>query len=200
MAIKKKSEAAIGDDKTRLQVASRNEGDRGSTPKAGAMSVPSAQLTALEKGVRLFRDGKFAEAKEWFDRAAQGPDSAIAHTARTRGEICARRTRDHALNLYSADDHYHYGVERLNARDLGAALKHLETSLSLKPGIDYVLYAFAAAHALSGDLSAAYENLKRAIEIDPRNRTTARQDPDFAAIAHSPLFSPLLFPERHPSV
>jgi hypothetical protein len=57
---------------------------------------------------------------------------------------------------------------------------------------DHVLYALAACQSLGGDLQPAYENLKRAIELQPRNRLAARRDPDFAAIAGHPAFARLL--------
>jgi hypothetical protein len=52
------------------------------------------------------------------------------------------------------------------------------------------------AQALSGDLHGAHDSLKRAIELEPRNRLAARQDSDLATLANQPLFSGLLFPER----
>jgi len=191
MPTRKKTEPATGQDNS---VQRRDQSGK-SDGVSGPVAV-SEQLSSLEHGIKLFREEKFAEAKEWFDRAAAGKDSAIAHTARTRADVCARRAGTPALDFHSADEHYHYGVERLNARDLTTARKHLEMAASLNPGTDYMLYGYAAALALSGDLSGAYENLKRAIEIDPRNRNTARQDSDFSSVAHNPLFSPLLFPER----
>ena len=39
-----------------------------------------------------------------------------------------------------------------------------------------------------GDVANAYENLKRAIELEPRNRIIARQDADFAPLANQPPF------------
>jgi hypothetical protein len=35
---------------------------------------------------------------------------------------------------------------------------------------------------LAGDGDGAYENLKRAIDLEPRNRILARQDPEFLAL------------------
>jgi hypothetical protein len=52
------------------------------------------------------------------------------------------------------------------------------------------------AHALSGDLDAAYENLRRAIDLDPRNRIIARRDADLAHLADRPPLVALLYPER----
>jgi tetratricopeptide (TPR) repeat protein len=186
MATRKKSDALPAADKSRTL-----------SPPGGKTETQS-QMQMLEQGLRLFREERFAEAKSWFDKAAQGPQANVRLTAKTHLSVCERRLKRPVLELSSADDHYNYGVERLNARDLEAARRHLEISLALRPNTDYVLYAFAGALALSGDISASYENLRRAIELNPANRNAARQDPDFQPVSHNPLFSQLLHPERHP--
>jgi tetratricopeptide (TPR) repeat protein len=161
------------------------------------MTEAQAQMKMLEQGLLLFREQRLAEAKGWFEKAVQGPELNVRLTAKTHLSVCERRLRKPVLELATADDHYNYGVERLNARDLDTARKHLEISLALRPNCEHVLYAFAGALALSGDLPGSYENLRRAIELNPANRNSARQDPDFHAIAHHSLFSQLLHPERH---
>src|SRR5690242_20836864 len=45
---------------------------------------------------------------------------------------------------------------------------------------DHVLYALALAKGLAGDIDGAHDHLKRAIDLEPRNRISARQDADFA--------------------
>lgn len=186
MAIRKKLDPAESPEKN-----SSRPNTLSSDPDPSA-----AQIKALEQGLQLFREQRFLEARPFFERAADGPRAPVTLTARNHILVCGRRTQKPALALESADDHYHYGVERLNARDLPAARKHLAVALALRPESDYMLYAYAAALALSGDTSGAYENLKLAIAADPRNRATARQDPDFAGVANTPLFAPLLHPER----
>jgi hypothetical protein len=57
-------------------------------------------------------------------------------------------------------------------------------------------YALALAQALGGRPGGAHENLKRAIELEPRNRIMARQDADFAPLAKQPPFDALLYPEK----
>jgi Flp pilus assembly protein TadD len=57
-------------------------------------------------------------------------------------------------------------------------------------------YALAGALALTGDLQGAHDSLKRAIEMEPRNRIAARQDADFASLASQPPFDSLLYPEK----
>ena len=73
---------------------------------------------------------------------------------------------------------------------------HLQKGLEASPGADHIHYALALAQALGGDLASAYESLKRAIELEPRNRQIARQDGDFAAVANQPPFDGLLYPEK----
>ncbi len=153
-------------------------------------------MKLLEQGLRLFRDHRFAEAREFFEKAAKGPQQSVALTARNHITVCDRRTESAAPALKTADDHYNYGVERLNARDLETARKHLEMAVSLKPECEYMLYALAATLALRGDAPGACENLKRAIQAEPRNRHAARTDPDFSGVTQDPHFAALLLPER----
>ncbi len=162
----------------------------------GRSAESSAQLESLEQGIRLFREQRFSEARDFFERSTRGPQLDVARTAKNHITVCDRRIQKPALDLKTGDDHYNYAVERLNARDLENARKHFEVALALSPEVDYILYGFAATLALSGDTAAAYENLRRAIEIDPRNRNTARQDPDFATVSHHPLFVQLWHPEK----
>jgi tetratricopeptide (TPR) repeat protein len=188
MATRKKGDAVSTVDKSRSR--------RGETDASPA-STSSTQITALEEGLRLFRQQRFIEAKECFERALQGSDSAVRFAAKTHLSVCERRIQKPALNLVTAEDHYNYGIERLNARDIEAARRHLQIAVALQSGSEHMLYALAAALALSGDVSGSYENLRRAIEIEPRNRVSARQDSDFSGVAHNPLFLHLFHPEKN---
>ncbi len=192
MATRKKSEALTADPpRTRALRAD------GAEASGAAPAAQSAQMQALEEGLRLFREQRFVEAKERFERALHGADTAIRFAARTHLSVCDRRIQKPALNLVTAEDHYNYGIERLNARDMEAARKHLQVAVALQGGSEYMLYALAAALALCGDVSGCYENLRRAIEIEPRNRANARQDSDFSGVAHNPLFVHLFHPEKN---
>src|SRR5262249_1140007 len=96
----------------------------------------------------------------------------------------------------SAEDYYNYGVALINTRNVAEAREHLEKALEIAPNADHIHYALALAQALGGDPAHAYENLKRAIELQPHNRVIARQDADIGPLAHQPPFSPLLYPEK----
>lgn len=152
----------------------------------GGIEPPSAaelQLKMYEQAVQLFSQRKLAEARDCFLEVAKGPAPHISDKARSYAQVCERRTCGPQLTLSTAEDHFNYGVERLNARDVELAKHHFGRALSMQPDADHVLYTLALCCGFAGDGNGACENLKRAIDIEPRNRILARQDPEFTALA-----------------
>jgi tetratricopeptide (TPR) repeat protein len=162
--------------------------------------MPETQLQLFDRAVKLFRAQEFREARELFQRAAEGSLREVAHNARLHINMCNRRLEKPQIQLHSVEDFYNVGVERLNARDLESARGTLQQAIELTrrdgDSADHVYYAMAACLALSGDSRGAYENLKRAIEIEPRNRVAARQDPDFSGAAQQAPLQSLLYPDK----
>ena len=68
----------------------------------------------------------------------------------------------------------------------------------MAPNADHVHYALALSRGLRGDIQRASESLKRAIEIQPKNRAQALGDPDFAGLVHQRPIAALLFSPREP--
>jgi tetratricopeptide (TPR) repeat protein len=164
--------------------------------------VSETQLQIFDRAMKLFRVQDFRGAREHFQRAAEGPLREIAHNARLHIMMCNRRLEKPELQLRSIEDFYNVGVERLNARDYENARRNFQQAMDLArqdgDSADHVYYALAACQILTGDSTGAYENLKRAIEIEPRNRVAARQDPDFAGTAQQHVLQTLLYPEKSP--
>jgi len=154
------------------------------------------QLSAFESAMKLFHARNLKDARELFQLAAQGPERDVANRARLHLSMCDRRLQQAPVNLGSAEEYYNYAIAVLNTRNAAEARGHLEKALQMSPGADHILYALALAQAMGGDLPAAYENLQRAIELEPRNRIMARQEADFAHLAHQPPFDTLLYPEK----
>ncbi len=154
------------------------------------------QLACFEAAMKLFHARSLQEAREQFVMASEGPERDVAQRARLHIAMCDRRLQQTPVELHSAEDYYNYGIALINTRNIAEARKHLETALEMAPGADHVHYALALAQALGGDLAGAHENLKRAIDLEPRNRIIARQDADFAPLANQPPFDSLLFPEK----
>jgi tetratricopeptide (TPR) repeat protein len=148
-----------------------------------AASPGALQLKAWAQAMQLFSRRDFAAAIERFQEVSKGPDSQVADKARSYLQICERKTADGDLQLRSAEDHFNYGVERMNARDLERALIHLQRARTLDPDGDHILYTLALCSGLTGDGAGACENLKLAIALEPKNRIMARQDTEFAALA-----------------
>ena len=175
-------------------------GRAATTGKTGSAAPPRetgpSQMESFEEGMRLFHARKFQEAREYFLQAMRGPDRAVTHRAGLHARMCEQRLESARLVLNTPEEHYNYAITLINSRDLAAAQKHLRAALDADSTADHVLYALAACHSLGGDLQAAYENLKRAIDLQPRNRLAARQDPDFAAMAGQPAFHRLLYPDK----
>jgi len=154
------------------------------------------QLVNFEAAMKLFHARRLKDARELFALAAEGPERDVAQRARLHIAMCDRRLQQLAPNLSTAEDYYNYGVALLNTRDIHGALAHLEKALEMSPDVDHIHYALALAQAMSGDTRNAYENLKRAIELEPRNRLIARQDADFAPHANQPPLDSLVYPEK----
>ena len=166
---------------------------------SGAAAQPAKdrdQLASFEAAVHLFNARKYEEARELFRAALAGPHLGISHKSELHIRMCNQRLEKPAVVLNSPEEHYDYAVALINSRDLAAAQHHLEQALALDSGADHVYYALALCRGLSGDLQGAYDNLKRAIDLQPRNRIAARQDADFAALANQPPLDRLLYPEK----
>ena len=146
--------------------------------------------------MRLFHERKFREARDLFAQAATGGERAIAHKAELHIRMCDRRLEEAPLELETSDDHYNYAIAQINARNLLAAQQHLQSALALDSNGDHIYYALALCYGLNGDLQGASENLKRAIQLQPKNRIAARQDADFATIASHPEIAQLLNSEK----
>jgi hypothetical protein len=151
---------------------------------SATMTDSQKQLQAWECAVRLFTQKRYEEACAVFREVAAGPAAHIADKARSYLQICERKTACPAPELHTVEDHFNYGVERLNAGDTMKARLHFGRALAMQPDADHILYTLALCCGISGDGTGACENLKRAINLDPRNRILARQDPEF-----SPLFA-----------
>lgn len=177
------------------------EGARAGGGRSAAAAAPQTassqgQRNAFESAMKLFHARKFKEARDLFQQATEGPERDVAHRARLHGMMCERRLQQTSVNLRTAEDYYNYGIALLNTRQIEDARRHLEHALEMSPEADHIFYALAVTQALAGDATGAHDHLKRAIELEPRNRIMARQDGDFGALAGQPPFQALLYPEK----
>jgi tetratricopeptide (TPR) repeat protein len=184
MTTKKKAPMPAAKPMEALSAGKALSAAKGSEAMPPEPPTPSArQLKTFEEGVRLFSLRMFSEACDLFREVAKGPAAHIADKARSYLQICERKLARRDVEFRTAEEHFNYGLERLNSRDIEQARFHFSRALRLEPDADYILYTLALCCGLAGDGNAACENLKRAIELEPRNRILARQDPEFTALA-----------------
>jgi tetratricopeptide (TPR) repeat protein len=213
MATTKKTTAEPAHKAAKAQPASRPVPTHLAAPVRSAAEVKAAaaleaaaaqgraasqlQMKQWEEAVRMFSQKQFSAANDRFALAATGPAAHISDKARSYAQICSRKMNGAEVDLHTADDHFNYGVERLNARDMDVARRHLNRALAMEPDGEHILFTLALCCGLAGDGAGACENLRRAIALEPRNRILARQDPEFSALAQQlPALRALLTSEN----
>lgn len=204
MPEKKNAAASSGRDSrmNKPQASNSSKASETGRPQSGTsasgapMSNAQTQMAGFEAAMKQFHARNFKPARELFEVAARGPERDIAQRSKLHMAMCDRRLQQDPVPLGSAEEYYTYGVAMLNARKPAEARSSLEKAVSMDPAAEHMHYALAGALAQTGDLNAAYESLKRAIEMDPRNKLAARQDADFASLANQPPFDALLYPEK----
>jgi tetratricopeptide (TPR) repeat protein len=150
------------------------------------------QQQSYEEAIGHFHSQKFERAKALFQKALDGPNRALAHHAQIHLQICQKKLAPAEVTCKTAEDHYNYAVTLINTRRLSEASRHLEAAIGMSPEADHLHYALAAAEALQGNPQGAYERLKTAIHLQPRNRILARGDADFSSILDYPPLAALL--------
>lgn len=170
------------------------------TRSSGDLLAPiqdaKTQSAVFDQAIRLFHGASYAAAARLFEHAATGPVREVAHSARLHSRMCLRRLARPDMSLRTPDEHYDYAIALINERRLEQAERHLLLAIAQTPKADHLFYALALCRGLAGDLQSASVNLRRAIELHPRNRAAARNDPDFAEIGRLSPLAELLYPER----
>jgi Tfp pilus assembly protein PilF len=169
-----------------------------SNPKSAARSAAQStrseqpsQQQLFEAAMEAFHLRDFAQAKRLFEAVQSGPVKELVYAARQHLLMCEKRLAKEDIKLETAEDYYNYGIAQMNQRDLDGAQNSFEKALS-KEDADHVHYALALVFGLKQDIGGAVQHLRRAIEISPRNRIAAHNDPDFAELAQHPEIRELL--------
>lgn len=171
----------------RLTMAAQNSGG-----KSRINAQYHAAIRNFEAGVRLFQRQSFDKAKELFEKLATNSPPEVGNRACVYLRLCEQKLAPTVPSAKSRQEYYDLGVAQLNARNLERALEYLTKAQRTGPDQEYVRYALAAAYALGGNLSASIEHLTVAIQLRPANRSLARQDEDFQALADDPRFRQLI--------
>ena len=180
-------------------MASKRPVPRAEQERSGSVSTEPNQPAIFDEAVRTLHAGDFKRAKALFEQAAAGPNLEMAHAARIHARMCEHRMSKAAPQLTSAEDHYNFAITLMNQRSLEKAEEHLLQALNMSSDADHLHYAMALCLGLRGDVEGACKHLERAIELQPKNRQMARNDPDFVELFPHHSVVRLLYPEGMPS-
>jgi tetratricopeptide (TPR) repeat protein len=141
-------------------------------------------IAIYETGVRALQKHDFASAAEQFRAVIQRyPDEReLLERARLYLRVCERETANRPAAPRTPDERVYAATVALNAGDPDAAVAHLRQALGEAPQHDHGHYIMAVALCDKGDSQGALNHLRQAIELNPDNRSNARQDPDLAAV------------------
>ena len=141
-------------------------------------------LMQFEKGIEFIHRKDFKKAiSELQSLIGKFPnEAAIIASARSYIEICRRREASQKKAPATHNQSYAMGVLEHNKTNYDKAIGYFQQSLEKYPHADYIYYSIAASLALKGDVSAAIENLRKAVELNIDSRIHAKNDPDFASL------------------
>lgn len=149
------------------------------------------QAQTFEKAMQRFHQRDFRGAIPFFEQAAEGPVKEMVHSARTHLRMCESRLANSEPETRDPEQNYHYGIAQTNRRNFAGAAVALEVSVKQRE-TDYAHYALAVVLGHLGKVDQAAQHLRRAIQMQPRNRTAALADPDFSELAKYPPIRDLL--------
>lgn len=143
-----------------------------------------------ERGLQALQRRDFAASAEALRSVIERyPDEReLLERARLYLKVCERELEPKEPAPKTADEWVAAATVAQNSGDEPAALRHLQRALTEDPRHDHAHYLMAVATAQRNDLSGALDHLRRAVSLNPENRSRARQDPDFDALRDDPGF------------
>ncbi len=154
-----------------------------------------ALLTQYEAAIKLVYASKFDKAHEIFIKLLPDAPPDIAPSIRMYIATCDAEIAKGAASFANPEERYDYAVSLLNHGHYEDAREHFEAILKGNRSADYAFYGMALLAAMTCDSPRCIEHLTEAIRLNPQNRTQARLDSDFEAVADDPSFTELLYPE-----
>jgi Tfp pilus assembly protein PilF len=134
-----------------------------------------------ERGLQALQRHDYARAAELLASVMERfPEERELHDrARLYLKVCERQTKVPPPPPRTSEERVYAATLALNSGDHARALDLLQGVAADNPEDDHVQYMLAVTHVLSGQDEAALRHLKRAIQLNPENRSLARQEPDF---------------------
>lgn len=168
-------------------------------PVAGSMSADGL----FRRGVQLTREEKIAPAEKAYE-AALKLDPRLKEAANNLGTLYFQQhLYEKSIAAFkqalSADPgyaraHNNLGIVYTKKGQMGMAVKEYQAALAGNPKYAAPYYNLAWLHARRGEYAISLDYLKRAFQLDPGLKGTAKRDPDLSSLRGRAEFLKLVGP------
>jgi len=147
-------------------------------------------VAMYERGLQALQRRDFAASAEALRNVIERyPDEReLLERARLYLKVCERELEPKEPAPKTAEEWVVAATVAQNSGDEAGALRHLQRALTEDPRHDHAHYLMAVATLQRNDTATALDHLRRAVALNPENRSRARQDPDFDALRDDPAF------------
>jgi Tfp pilus assembly protein PilF len=151
-------------------------------------------VAMYERGLQALQRRDFAASADALRTVIERyPDEReLLERARLYLKVCERELEPKEPAPKSADDWVYAATVALNQGDEANALLHLQRAIAADARHDHAHYMMSVASARRGDVNAALDHLRRAVSLNPENRSIARQDPELDSLRDAPAFKAAL--------
>jgi tetratricopeptide (TPR) repeat protein len=151
-------------------------------------------IAIYESGVRGLQRHDYPAAAEAFREVlARYPEEReLIERAQLYLRVCERETSLRPATPQTTAERVYAATMSLSAGDSDAALGHVERALAQEPNNHRAHYMMAVIRSTRAEGAKALEHLRRAIDLNPENRSLARQDADLERLRQSPAVRTLL--------
>ena len=148
-----------------------------------------------ERGLQALQRRDFAASADALRTVIERyPDEReLLERARLYLKVCERELEPKEPTPKTADEWVYAATVALNAGDEANALLHLQRALTADARHDHAHYMMAVASARAERRrTRPLEHLRRAVSLNPENRSIARQDPELDTLRDAPGFKAAL--------
>lgn len=151
-------------------------------------------VAMYERGLQALQRRDFAASADALRTVIERyPDEReLLERARLYVKVCERELEPKEPAPKTADEWVYAATVSLNQEDEANALLHLQRALAADARHDHAHYMMAVASVRRNDVNAAIDHLRRAVALNPENRSIARQDPELDTIREAPGFKAAL--------
>jgi tetratricopeptide (TPR) repeat protein len=151
-------------------------------------------VAMYERGLQALQRRDFAASADALRAVIERyPDEReLLERARLYLKVCERELEPKEPAPKTADEWVYAATVALNAGDEASALLHLQRALTADARHDHAHYMMAVASARRSEVNAALDHLRRAVALNPENRSIARQDPELDSLRDAAAFKAAL--------